>query len=87
MTRIEKIEIPCMKVPDQTKRRAKRRLEESPEKMQAVANVLKAMPKAPTTVKTTEIAHVARVSASTANRWLKAFESLTPEAQNLYKAH
>lgn len=71
----------------QTKRRTKRRLEESPEKMQAVANVLKTMPKASKTEQSTEIAHKAKISPSTANRWRKAFDGLPTEAQNLYKAH
>lgn len=69
----------------QAKRRTKQTLKESAEKMQTVADVLKAMPKASKTEQATEIAHLARVSPSTANRWLKAFDDLPPEAQNLYK--
>lgn len=69
----------------QAKRRTKQTLKESAEKMQTVADVLKAMPKASKTEQAIEIAVVAKISPSTANRWLKNFDDLPPEVQNLYK--
>lgn len=69
----------------QAKRRTKQTIKESAEKMQTVADVLKAMPKASKTEQSTEIAHKAKISPSTANRWRKAFDDLPTEAQNLYK--
>lgn len=72
--------------PAQTKRPVKRRLEESPEKMQIVAGVFRTMPKSSKTAQAVEIAYVAKVSPSSAKRWLKAFEGLPPERKKLYMA-
>lgn len=68
----------------EAKRKHKRTLGETPDKMRLVAEVLELMPHATTTAILTEISHRRGIAHSTANNWLKAYMALSAEEKTRY---